>query len=178
MDQQLRNFVLQRFSEAHDATPMLDYPRWSRIDGTDRGPRATLGYRDAGQGQLFLESYLDRPVEQLVSEAMGRSVERQAIVEIGCLAALPSLALVRLWCQTAEELSASHEVAVATLTRPLRAMFARIGLPLLQLVQADPAQIQDARAWGRYYQLDPMVCAGDIRAGARTLAAFPDGGRA
>lgn len=177
MDQQLRNFVLQRFAEAHDATPAVDYPQWNRIDGKGAAPAATLGYREAGHGPLFLENYLEAPIERLVSEAMGRAVDRQAIVEIGCLAAVPSLALVRLWCHTADDLSATHEVAVATLTRSLRAMFARIGMPLVQLVPADPAMIDEPGSWGRYYQLDPIVCAGDIRAGARALTAFHQGGR-
>jgi len=179
MDQQLRNFVLRRFSEKHDATPRIDYPRWHRIDGAGEAPTATLGHRDAADGPLFLEAYLHSPVERIVSEAMDREVPRAAIVEIGCLAALPSLALVRLWCQTAEELAQSHEVAVATLTRPLRAMFARIGLPLVRLAPADPAQIADPDAWGGYYRLDPVVCAGDIRAGTAALKAFTvAGGRA
>ena len=172
MDQQLRDFVFDRFGDAHAARPCIDYPLWSRVDNDQAGPAATLGYRGATEGALFLESYLDDRIERVVSHAFGRTIPRGDIVEIGCLAAVPSLALVRLWCQTAEGLLQSHAVAVATVTRPLRSMFARVGMPLVEIASADPARIGDAGGWGRYYDLDPVICAGDIRAGAEALAAY------
>lgn len=179
MDENLRDFVFDRFDEAHSATPCVDYPRWNRVNNENARPTAALGYRDASDGRLFLETYLDASVERIVSEIFGRDIARQAIVEIGCLAAMPSLALVRLWCDTANSLVGTHEVAVATLTRPLRRMFAKVGLPLVELARANPALVSDATSWGSYYETDPVVCAGDIGAGAAALAIYSGrGGRA
>jgi hypothetical protein len=176
MDQQLRDFVVERFGTAHSATPCLDYPKWSRVDRVDAQPSAALGYRDAGAGPLFLEAYLDRAVEELVSNALGEAIDRREIVEIGCLAAIPSRGLVRLWHDTARTLAGSHRIAVATLTHPLRAMLERVGLPLVPIAKADAALIADAGRWGSYYRLDPVICAGDITAGASVLAAFAAAG--
>jgi len=172
MDQDLSAFVADRFEAIHAARPHTDFPRWRRIDDRTSRPFATLGYRDAADGPLFLETYLDERIERILSAAIGRSVAREAIVEIGCLAATPSPALLRLWRDTAEELRDSHAFAVATLTRPLRQMFARIGLPLTLLAAADPTRLADASGWGHYYELDPQVCAGPIREGAERLAGY------
>lgn len=142
-----------------------------RGDCADSG--AALGYKRAGEEPLFLEAYLDEPVEALVSRAFGVTVARDRIVEIGNFAADNALAMVELWGTAANDLGGQGEVAVATLTAPLRRMFARIGLPIqvlapatLDRLAAEPAE------WGSYYELDPQVCAGRIAEGQHALTAF------
>jgi len=177
MNEKILEFVSGRFGDAHSATPCLDYPYWKAVATPGAQPAAALGYRDAALGPLFLEAYLAAPVEEIISRALGCDVERSMIVEIGCLAALPSPALVKLWCETAQALSTTHRVAVATLTRPLRAMLVRVGLPLVWLADAHPELLGTGAAdWGTYYDLDPVIYAGDISQGAEALARF--GGKA
>lgn len=135
------------------------------------GPVAVLGYTRAGAEPLFLERYLDRPVEALVAAAFGCKVPREQVVELGNLAACNGWAAVRLWGRAANDLGAEMEFAVATLTAPLRAMFARIGLPITMLAPACPAPAERAR-WGSYYQADPQICAGRIAAGQEAIACF------
>ena len=142
-----------------------------RGDGAEHG--AALGYKRAGKDPLFLEVYLDEPIERLVSREFGCAVERNSIVEIGNFAADNALAMVELWGAAANDLGSGCEVAVATLTAPLRRMFARIGLPFHELAAADPARLgASATAWGSYYELAPKVCAGRIAAGQHALTAF------
>lgn len=172
MDKDLVDFVSARFAEAHRATPSIDYASWCRVDNERALPKATLGYRVASDGPLFLEAYTSEPIEKVVSSALGRAIGRSDIVEIGCLAAERSPALVKLWREAAEALCGRHEIAVATLTRPLRTMLSRIGVPLVQLVRADPAKVADSLSWGSYYELDPVVCAGSIAVGAAALEGF------
>ena len=174
MDQDVGAFVANRFGEVHSATPVLNYPRWCAVSDARAKPAAALGYRVASEGPLFLEAYLDEPIEDLVSEAFGRLFGRGDIVEIGCLASTPTPALLKLWHQVAGRLRGQQEIAVATLTRPLRSMFARIGMPLVPLAKADPARMGDIASWGRYYELDPVVCAGAIEPGAAALAAYAE----
>lgn len=134
---------------------------------------AALGYQRAGEQPLFLERYLEQPVEQAVSGAFGRTIDRTRIVEIGNFAADNALAMVELWGAAANDLGGSSEVAVATLTAPLRRMFARIGLPILVLAPASAAFLgTEAREWGSYYELDPQVCAGMIVEGQTAISAF------
>lgn len=134
---------------------------------------AALGYKRADEEPLFLESYLDEPVEAAVSRALGSRVTRDRIVEIGNFAADNALAMVELWGTAANDLGGRSEVAVATLTAPLRRMFARIGLPILPLAPATPDRLgQSASDWGSYYESDPQVCAGRIAEGQKALTAF------
>lgn len=43
--------------------------------------------RHEGADALFLEACLDRPMQQIVGESIGRPIRREAIVEIGNFAA-------------------------------------------------------------------------------------------
>src|SRR6187402_194533 len=92
-----REFAQRLYQRHLRAQLKPTYLTWRSINAADGRPLAVLGYRSAEGGPLFLESYLDRPVEQAVSAAFGMDLTRADIVEIGCLAALPSAALVRLW---------------------------------------------------------------------------------
>jgi hypothetical protein len=134
---------------------------------------AMLGYRRAGEERLFLEAYLDRPVEHEVSDALGRRIARQAIVEIGNFAADNALAMIELWGAAANDLGGRNEVAVATLTAPLRRIFARIGIPVAELAPALPGRLGgNTGEWGRYYETDPRVCAGIITDGQDAIVDF------
>ncbi len=140
-------------------------------DSSESG--AALGYKRADLEPLFLETYLDEPIEHAVSRALGSLIRRESIVEIGNFAADNALAMVELWGSAANDLGARGEVAVATLTAPLRRMFARIGLPIHVLAAATPDRLgTDADEWGSYYELDPKVCAGRIVEGQHALTAF------
>lgn len=180
MSEAVRAFVADRFAEQHGATPCMDYRDWHVVHAPSEQPLAALAVRSAANERLFLETYFPEPIEQAVSRAVGRSIRRDAIAEIGCLAAAPTAAIMRLWSEAAVTLSARHEIAVATLTSPLRRMFTRIGLPFVELLPADPRLLQDETPgrWGSYYETQPVVCAGDIAAGSAALAAFAKGGRA
>lgn len=140
--------------------------------GTD-STTAMLGYRRAGDGALFLEAYLDRPVEAVLEEAYGRPVSRRDVVEIGNFAADNALAMIELWGAAANDLAGGSEIAVATLTAPLRRIFSRIGVPIVELAAARPDALGvRAAEWGRYYETDPRVCAGMIREGQGAISAF------
>lgn len=133
---------------------------------------AALGYRRAGAAPLFLEAYLDEAVEAAVGRAFGKRVRREAIIEIGNFAADTAQAMIALWSAAANDLGHTGDVAVATLTAPLRRMFARLGVPIVELADADAERIGGESTWGSYYELEPKVCAGLIGEGQKALAAF------
>ncbi len=169
----VQDFARRLYRRHHGAEISPTYLSWRTINGIDDRLLAVLGYRSAGEGPLFLERYLDRAIEDRVSAAIGTRVLRERIVEIGCLAALPSGALPKLWELTAVALSEPFDVAVATLTAPLRTQFRRIGLPVVELEAADQTKAgATADDWGRYYAARPVVCMGRIAEGAAALEAF------
>jgi len=163
-----RNFVDQVFCREYGADRAASFPTYLAS-----ATGAVLGYRRAGDETLFLEAYLDRPIENFVGPAFGRDIARHAIIEIGNLASTNAMAMVDLWGAAANDLGASGEVVVATLTGSLRRMFRRIGIALHDLGKADPLRLGTAGvAWGSYYAQDPRVCAGEIAQGQAAIAAF------
>jgi hypothetical protein len=166
---QIASFLRTRYGAVHGAEPRADYRDYQAVYAGGSGLHAVLGLRSAAAETLFLERYLDGPVEAAVSTALGRAVSRNGIVEIGCLASDRPQALVALWLATARRLNRPGLVAVATLTRPLHRMLSRIGVPLAWLADADPARLPDAPAWGRYFDLRPAVYAAEAAAGYSAL---------
>ncbi len=133
----------------------------------DRGEvQAAVGFRVASEGPLFLEQYLDAPVEDVLSPLTGQPLMRAQVAEIGTLASNNAGASVRLFQAVARRLDAegcTH--AAATATRQLRRLFKRIGFSTEILSAADPARLGPAAVrWGGYYDREPEVRAGAIAA--------------
>ncbi len=169
----LQTLIQDRYRAVHGAIPAGDYPNYCSV-GPSNAPFAALGYRMAGAQPLFLECYLDRPVEQVVSERLGRQVDRQRIVEIGDHASRRPAATLILWHDAARSLAGQAEIAVAVLTRSVRDMLERLGVPLIELAPARIEAVGTAAAqWGRYYDAMPIVCAGDIGTGLAALSGKP-----
>ena len=166
----ISTMIERRYDAVHGARPNLDYPLFrSRLTGGKVS--AALGYRRADRERLFLEAYLDGPIEAALADRLGRSFDRHEIVEIGNMASENALAMIGLWAEAANDLGGEAEIAVAVLTAPLRAMFRRLGLSLHEIAPASPERLGAAAAdWGQYYRLDPIICAGFIAEGQQCLA--------
>jgi hypothetical protein len=132
---------------------------------------AAAGYRRADAGPLFLERYLDAPVEAVLAAQAGPAIARSGIVEVGHLAAARAGEGRRLILQLGPHLAAQgFDWVVSTLTDELRQLFLRIGVAPLALGQADPRALgADAKAWGRYYEHRPVVLAGHLPQALRRL---------
>lgn len=165
-----RQLIRDKFAETFGAAIEPAYNEYL-ARSVEAGPLAVLGYARAGAQPLFLERYLDRPVEELVGTAFDLTVARCNIVELGNLAACNGWAMINLWGRAANDLGGELEYAVATLTAPLRAMFRRVGISLEVLAPADRARA-GGEEWGSYYDTDPLVCVGRIAQGQQAIARF------
>ena len=88
---------------------------------------------------------------------------RDDIVEVGAHASRRSRDTLALWAHTAVFLDRRAEIVVAVLTQPMRSMLTRAGVEIFPLAAASPDRVAGgAGPWGRYYDLDPTVCAGLI----------------
>ncbi len=133
---------------------------------------AALGYTLAADGPLFLEQYLDGPLELEIGARAGHAIERRQIVEVGNLAAGHAGAARALIVSMTRLLHAQglHWVAF-TATASLLNSFARLRLKPGVLADADPRRLPDAgKHWGSYYHSQPQVMFGDIRYGYAQLA--------
>ena len=125
---------------------------------------AAAGWRPAGE-RLYLERYLDAPVEACIARRSGRSAPRRtSIVEVGHLASTQPgegrRLLVRLGLHLA---SIGFDWMVSTATPGVRATFERAGVHGIVLGPATrEASGADGAAWGSYYADGPSVIAGEL----------------
>lgn len=125
---------------------------------------AAAGYTPAASGALFLEHYLERPIEDVLSEAVGQPVPRARIVEVGNLASVPP-GFARSFVPALGRylLERDYGWVVFTATREVRALLRRLCFKAYALALATPAHLPDRGvSWGSYYAHKPSVMAGRI----------------
>ncbi len=160
--------VRESFARAYGARLTQFMPHFIRVLDKDNRLKALIGYRDAESEKLFLEVYLDEPIEQAISRYLGRPVDRASIVEMGNLAELaPGDARMAIIAGTAFLHAAGYRWVVFTGVARLRNAFRRLGMEPRELMVADERRLSEEqrRAWGSYYDGNPVVCFGDIRQG-------------
>ncbi len=125
---------------------------------------AGLGYSLAGDDALFIEHYLDEPVEAVIGERLQVPVRRNQVVEVGNLAASgPGAGRCLIVRMAALLQDLGRPWIVFTSTRSLLNSFARLDLAPILLAPADPRRLPDqGRAWGSYYDSDPQVMTGNV----------------
>ena len=162
--QEAESFIRGVFHRHHEAFVRAFAPNLLLLEQQER-VIAAVGWRGADQEPLFLEHYLDEPVEILMERLTGQVFSRERVVEVGHLASEKPGGSVQVIVSLARHLACEgYEWVVFTATRELVRIFTKLGLPLLALAKADPARLgAQARDWGRYYDAQPIVVAGPIR---------------
>jgi hypothetical protein len=167
----LEDYVRTRFAAKHGAAVRTFMPTLISFRDRKGELRGVAGIRGAEESRLYLEQYLDRPIEErltasLQSLAVDRggapAVRRDEIVEVGNLAGASCRAAVRMVAQLPVFLM-HHRYSwiVFTATGALRQILEGFGAPLIELGRADPSSVAtSADSWGRYYETDPRVFAG------------------
>ncbi|MCC6918577.1 MAG: thermostable hemolysin [Alphaproteobacteria bacterium] len=162
------------YARCYGARLSAHYPNLISVHASDGSALAAAGVRDASDGGLFLESYLTEPVEAALARLGAGDVPRHAIVEIGNLASRSRPASIRLFHRVAEHLEhMEYRYAVVTATRGLRGLIRDLGLATFEIAPALPERLPDrGRSWGRYYDAEPVVIAGQIACNAAQIAAL------
>lgn len=165
-------FLEAAYVKAFEGHIRSHYPTLISVQDPRGVIHAAVGFRRAAEGRLFLEQYLDAPIEQAVAGRLGVAPARAEIAEIGNLASECAGASLTLFLALAGHLAdegCTH--AVATATRQLRRSFARVGFVTEALTRAEPARLADGGAdWGGYYARDPEVRVGAIAPALPALA--------
>jgi hypothetical protein len=118
-----------------------------------------------------MECYLDEPIEERIQRLVARKVSREHIIEVGNLAALPGGARSMITTLTRHLHALGFEWVTFTGVALVRAAFLRLGLNPVVIAQATPDRLTPSErlAWGRYFEGRPIVMAGHIPNGYRTL---------
>ncbi|MDH4310708.1 MAG: thermostable hemolysin [Gammaproteobacteria bacterium] len=167
----LETYVRTRFAAKHGAEVRTFMPTLISFRDRQGELRGVAGIRGADEGRLYLEQYLDRPIEERLTASLRSlpvdrggacAVRRDEIVEVGNLAGASCRAAVRMVAQLPVFLMhRRYSWIVFTATGALRQILASFGAPLIELGRAEPYSVATAAdSWGRYYESDPRVFAG------------------
>jgi hypothetical protein len=120
---------------------------------------AATGLREATDN-FFSQVYLNTPVEAAISKGLNRPVKRSEILEVVTLATATPAAILPLFAAViAQGQARGKTYCMFTATSRLRQIFRKLKMDLLELAPADPARLDNAGDWGRYYATNPVVCA-------------------
>jgi len=166
------DFIRETYARAYGARIDTFMPKIMRVAHVAGDYRAVMGFRLAGQERLFLENYMDEPIEDVISRYRGEPVQRSEIIEVGNLAeAIPGDARMALIGATAYMHALGCRWLVFTGVTRMRNVFRRLGLDVWELMAADENRLppEEVARWGTYYQGNPVISFGDIRQGHDNL---------
>ncbi|RMF97713.1 MAG: hypothetical protein D6727_05015 [Gammaproteobacteria bacterium] len=166
---ELEAFLKSRYREVHGAEITSFFPVLLALRDADGRLQGVSGYRSAAGDRLFLEQYLEQPVERVIGDWLGWSVRRADIAEIGNFAALGcrrGQRLIELLIDFVGQ--QGHLWATFTGTRTIRLIMNHMGIPLHEVSAARRQQLlNSAENWGDYYSEDPRVVFAAVPAAAR-----------
>lgn len=172
----VQDFIRDRFAAHYQADVRHFMPCLFGLEADDGSLHGAVGCRSAATQPLFLEHYLDEPIEDLIAARVGTTVDRTDVVEVGNLAARGA-GMSRLLIVALTRLLATEGVRWVgfTGTPALINSFRRLGIALHGLAPADPRRLgvdrdQWRAEWGSYYDAGPQVMVAEVPGADLTLA--------
>lgn len=160
--QEVEAFIAAIFKQVYGAEVNHFMPQLVALRDACGVLMAAFGLRNAAQEPLFLEQYLDEPIEQLMSRQLDREIKREEITCIGNLAvANPRNAGVLIAHVIQHSLSMNLPWGVATAHHSLQNGLIKGGVDLFPLAVADAQRltIEERAKWGSYYKHTPQIVA-------------------
>ena len=161
---ELETFIQSVFFDTHKALLNAYLPELFSAKNKDKKIVAAIGLRTFESSPIFLEKYLENPVDVSVSELAEKLVSRKKIVEVGNLASTCAGSSRLLIAFLINYLANNDlEWAVCTGTNAVRAVLKRMGVEFQLIKKADPEALgEDQYHWGSYYQHNPFVLAVNV----------------
>jgi len=159
---ELEQFISDAFHRAYGAEIRRFKPCLMSLRDRDNKLIAACGFRSAALEPLFLEVYLDKPVEAAISERTGLPVRRSDVVEVGNLSVTEPGTARYLITAIVDQLHAtSKQWAVFTAIPVVRNAFIKMGLNPVMLGDADKSRLspEEQAEWGSYYAQRPQIMA-------------------
>ncbi len=159
---EVEQFIHDVFAHIYGANIQHFMPQLISLRGENNQLVAAFGMRKADKGPLFLEHYLDAPIETVMSNHFNCAIMRQQITEIGNLAVSnPRNAGVLIAHVIQYSLDNNVEWCVATAHHSLQNGLIKGGRDVYALKNAEKSRLTAAEqsTWGRYYDNAPQVVA-------------------
>jgi len=159
---EIERFIGDVFREAYGAKIKRFKPCLMSLRDRDNKLVAACGFRSAALEPLFLETYLDKPIETVLTERVGFPVKRGDIVEVGNLSVIePGMARYLIAAIVAQLHATSKQWAVFTAVPLVRNAFIKMDLNPVILGDADKSRLspEEQAEWGSYYEQKPQIMA-------------------
>lgn len=169
---EVKNFIETVFKKHYRAEISVGMPQLMAVIGKEESKViSAVGIRSAADSELFLEQYLDQPIEKILEQIFGHKVERKEIVEIGSLASGKRDAAKFLYSTLATYLkSQDFKYGVMTGTQYLQKYFRNIGMKPRIIAEAKQERLRDQSVnWGTYYKNNPKVMVMEVKRGQKIL---------
>jgi len=168
----LESYISSKYQQTHNALIREYLPILVGIHNSDELLGA-FGLRPGQYRPMFLEQYLDSPIEQQVASFSKQPVDRCALIEIGNLAITRKGIGPFLMVVMARALAqAGYEWMVFTVTEQVERLMKRLGFKPHYLVNADPNCLNgDKSLWGSYYENNPRVMVGNLKEAEQLIMA-------
>lgn len=170
---QLERFVYNTFFRHYAAHVSHFMPLMLAL--RDEQLLSVAGVRSAEKGPLFLEQYIDRPVEHYLATVFHCDVAREEVVEIGNLASTCLGSARYLFIALAALLHQAGKTWVCCVANPsVRAIFRKMHFPFEPLQTVDKYRLgAENTLWGSYYDKGCLLMAARVEDCFQALAANP-----
>jgi hypothetical protein len=156
--QAVEALIAQVYAREYGATVTTFADLLIALPDLEGGFRAAAGLR-IGDG-FFSETYLDQPIEHILSKYWQPPATRSEIAEVTTLAAShPNASLALISGITGYLRSLGVRFAFFTVTERLGQMLKRVGVPAQTLADARADRVTNPQEWGLYYATNPKVMA-------------------
>lgn len=171
--QRVETYVARQFQSVYGASINEFMPLFLSLGCNDQ-LSAVTGIRPVEEQPLFLEQYLDQPIEKEVVRVFETPANRLSVVEIGNLAATHRGSSQLLFVLLAATLHrAGFRWITFTATPQVRKTINRLGFELRIIDEAKPERLEQnvLKQWGSYYHTNPLVVAGDLNHAMQIIGA-------
>lgn len=161
---QAEAYITDKFRKEYDADVCTFAPLLLSMH-CKKNMNAVVGMRPAKSSPLFIEQYLDSPIETCIISLQGEVVKREEIVEISNLVATRRGASQLLFIILGSIMyEAGYRYLVFNATDKVERIIRKFPFPVQVLCASDPARLGErAKEWGSYYETSPRVIIGDIK---------------
>lgn len=169
---EIERYIAKQFQTAHGANIKDFLPLFLSLRCNNK-LSAVTGICPAGNHPLFIEQYLDTPIEDEINRFSSQNVQRSAIAEIGNLAATQRGSSQLLFILLAATLhQANIEWLTFTATPQVQKMIGKLGFQLHPIKEASPLCLHHSsvKNWGSYYDSKPMVVVGRLDEAMETIS--------
>ena len=159
---EIERFIGDVFRKAYGAEIKRFKPCLMSLRDHDNKLVAACGFRSATLEPLFLETYLDQPIEAVLTERVGFPVRRDNIVGVGNFSVVePGMARYLITAINDHLHDTSNQWAVFTAVPVLRNAFIKMGMNPVILGDANKSRLppEEQEEWGSYYAQKPQVMA-------------------